>query len=799
MRTPACRLPLALATLPLAMFGSQALADSFDCNSSLTDVCTLTLAPDGGAGVDISAPGTQFKARVDGTGFEIRGTVELGGTTDPNEPVRARGYMLYDAHLIAEYLDPARPESGFRRLHGSAEMRNQAVGEAEPGLGMLELGAEQHFRVDVGIELGSILQEELGIVHLNPERPCEGLTVDDPGFRECPYWIFRVIDEKNINAGFGGTDIGANMTADAGSERNVTLLMDPNDFFIYAGFTSGDMDSVTLRIEPTAADDEESEEIMNNDNGLGFSQHGYIPFSPRTDYGIEWLIDDLGLDFQGHIVVDKADIPLYTGIFMDGSAVWKLPVDELTGQAQFDAHWQMAGNGDLKVEVPLYKAIKWSMALGEATAGATQSPEELMVYFSGEVDADFPWKPEALPMSLDYRNNYKAAAVFVNKFDPGTTVPYLDVSGSFMQIEGEFLMDFGLGNPSSELGREIRSNGFFRADFDNGIEFWGSTGQGAQATMIHPLIQADASASLYLKFDPNDPRATTMEVSGEFAVGGDSLSQRAVLRVTPQDAYLGFPLSFDPALVLEAYNDIQDATRAAEAEFEKLTVEIERQRAIVQAERDRAQAGVNAAQQKVDAAQSRVNSIRSQIAAHEARIRSYRASIRSWYRWYKRKPWYKRAGAYAKYVAKRTYYTGLIGAQYTAIGARKTALGVANTALNIARGVLDTAKSAVVLTPIDLDPRVAPILLTRDIALETLNGLQNAMPEIPNIPGTIEATAGFRIDGSGLTSEARAMYCDNGNCTEIRGGSYDRDAGRACITLPGHDRRVCTAVPLEPI
>ena len=797
-RFPVLGLPL--AALPLAFLNAGiAQADSFNCATAAQDLCTLNVAPDGGAGVAITAPGTQFEARVDGTGFEIHGNVTLGAASDPNAPVRAGGYVMYDAHLVAEYSDPARPEAGFRRLHGSAEMRRQVTGQAEPGFGMLELAGEESFRVDVGVELGSILRDELDIVHLNPDRPCEGLTVDEPGFRECPYWIFRVVDEKSIGASFGGTDVGANMTADASSSRNVTLLMDPKDFFIYAGYTAGDMDSVTLGIEPTAAEADEPEAIMNNDNGLGFSQHGYIPFSPRTTYGIEKVIDDLGLDFQGHIVIDKADIPLGQGVFMDGSAVFKLPLDELTGQATFDNHWQMAGNGSLKVKIPMYPGINWGMDIGEATAGASLTDEKMVVYLSGDVNQDFPWKPEGLPMSLDYRNNYQVAAVLVNKFDPGSTVPYVDMTDSFLQMEGEYLIDLSFGNPGAEFGREISSNGFFRADYDNGIEFWGSVGQGAEATMIHPLIQADGSASLSLQFDPMDSRRMAVEIAGEFAVGGDSFAQRAVLRVTPQDAYLGFPLSFDPTMILKAYNDIQDATRDAEAEVRKLDGKISQQRAIVQAERDKATAAVTAAQSQVSAAQTRVNGINRQIAVHESRIRSYKAKISSWYRWYKRKPWYKRAGAYATYLAKRSYYTGLIGAQYTAIGAQKALRATATGALTVAKLALTGAQTAVAKTPIDLDPRVAPLVATRDVSLALLNGLQSAMPEIPEIPGTIEATAGFRIEGGSLMSESRAMYCDNGSCTEIKGGTYDRKAGRACITLPGYDRRVCTAIPPEPI
>jgi hypothetical protein len=318
--------------------------------------------------------------------------------------------------------------------------------------------------------------------------------------------------------------------------------------------------------------------------------------------------------------------------------------------------------------------------------------------------------------------------------------------------------------------------------------------------MIHPLIQTGADARLALTFDPSRPDATRIEVVGEFTVGGDTFSQQARLLVTPQEGYLGFPLSFDPALILQAYNDIQDATREAEAEVEKLTVEIERQRAIVRAEREEHQAALDAAQRQVDAAQAEVNKINYQISKHYANINYYKGRIGSWYRWYQKQPWYKKAGAYATYLAKKAYYSALIGAEYTAIGAEKVALAVATVALDAAKGALTVAKAAVVTTPVDLDPRVGPLVVARDVALATLNALQDAMPEIPDIPGTIQATVGVRIDDSGLTSEARATYCQDGRCYEIRGGTWDRKAGRACITLPTEgNRRVCTVVPNEPV
>ena len=795
-----CSAALGLVPFALLSMDARAAELGFGCDGASSDVCTLTIAPAGGAGATLSAAGTQFQARLDGTGFDISGTVQLGGTSAVVPGVTAQAVTLYEAALVAEFANPAAPEEGFRRLRGTGLMRRAADAEADPGFGMFNVGAGQEFRVDIGLELGTVLQQELAIQHLNPARPCEGREPGDAGYRECPYWVFRVVDEKSIGAGFGGTDVGLNMTAGTSSSNNVTFLMDPDDFFVYVGYSTGAMDSVTLRIEPTAGENDPGDPLMNNDNGIGFSQHAYIPFSPRTTYGIESEIEALGLDFQGHLVIDKNDIPVFGGMLMDGSLVFKFPLDELTGDARFDNHWQAAGNGDLKVKVPLFTAVTWEMAVGNATAGGKVTSDQQHAYLSGDIDKDFPWKPEGLPLSMDYRNNYQVAAVFVNNVDPQTAVPYLDVSKSFLQMEGEYLVDFSLGNPSSELGVEIYSNGFLRADPMNGIEFWGDVGRGGSATMIHPLIQTGTNARLSVSFDPTRPSDAQLEVVGAFTVGGETFSQQARLLVTPEEGYLGFPLSFDPELVLQAYNDIQDATRDAEAEVQRLNAEIDRQRAIVQAERDAQQAAIDAAQRDVNAAQAEVNSINNQISQRYGNISYYKGRISYWYRWYQNQPWYKKATAYATYLSKKAYYNALIAAEYTAIGALEAARAVATAALDVARAVLQTAIDALDVTPIDLDPRVGPVILARDVALAVLNSLQEAMPEIPEIPGTIEATAGFRIDGNGLTAESRATYCENGECTEIRGGTYDRAAGRACITLPNAgNERVCTAIPSETI
>ena len=63
----------------LALAGSHAIAAPFDCNTSSDETCTITIAPGGGAGVELSAPGRQFSASIDGSGFEVHGNVNLLG------------------------------------------------------------------------------------------------------------------------------------------------------------------------------------------------------------------------------------------------------------------------------------------------------------------------------------------------------------------------------------------------------------------------------------------------------------------------------------------------------------------------------------------------------------------------------------------------------------------------------------------------------------------------------------------------------------------------------------------------
>ena len=175
-----------LASLALAASLAPATAlanepfEPFNCDLGQSLPCTITITPQGGAGLALRAPGDQFTLTVDGSGYEIQGNVEL-----LSESGSTNGYAMSSASLIVEYADPTNPDAGFGRLHGSAEMRVGAAAEASPGLGVLTADTEFVRRVHVGLELGSILRDDLGMAYLNPNRPCQGLSADDPTWPTC--------------------------------------------------------------------------------------------------------------------------------------------------------------------------------------------------------------------------------------------------------------------------------------------------------------------------------------------------------------------------------------------------------------------------------------------------------------------------------------------------------------------------------------------------------------------------------------------------------------------------------------
>ncbi len=746
-------------------------------------------------GVEVYAARGALQSTVDASGFEIHGTVRVG---DPDNSVK-----LFKADLVAEYADPTNPQAGYRRLYGQANLTRRSITDAGDSAFGAAYVTEKTQRVDVGLELGSILagDPEHPVPHLNPTRPCNGLTVEDDGFRECPYLVLRYLSEESSSATIGGTDIGFTATGASEQETGAILVVDPYDVFAYVGFNPAPAEvpaSATLKLQSTSAGDADEEDLLQYKYGIGFSQQGRIPFEVRTDWGIEKEVEALGLDFEGHLVVDWADIPLGSlPASMDASMVVKLPIDQVSGQVTFDAHYQAAGNGVVTLGVPLFEdVLDFSMKIGDATVGQQLSLERQVYFGSGILDSSFPWTPGALPLAIDYRNEYRAAYVLINNVDPYTAVPYLDLSDSFVQIEGQYLFDLSIGGRHGRLGGALEANGFLRMHASDGIDFTGNMAREATADLIHPKLQLATDVRVNVHFDPYDVRATVAELTGEFAVADSTYVQQGTLKVTTRDAYLGFPARFDLASITAAYGAIQNQVETARRKAEKLADALASQRAIVQAERDAAQQALESALSKLQGAQAEVASLKSSINSHYARIASNNSSIAYYKSRCSNAKWYNKASRCATYAAKRAYYTARNAAEYAAIAAKEASLLIANVALEIAQAAVAAAEAAVITTPVDLDPRVAPVLASYLVAKASLDAVLKLMPEIPSIPGELKATFGFRLAGARLKPETRAEYCEGGSCVTLKAGSYDQRTGLACVTLPGlGNARVCALVP----
>lgn len=784
-------LRLLMPLLALAIFaGSSARAEPV-CNGATDDArCVIEVM-----GVEVSALRSAFTSTSDASGFEIHGTVRIG---DSDNSVK-----LFKTDLVAEYADPTDPGAGYRRLFGQANLSNRSITDAGDSAFGAAFVTDKTRRVDVGLELGSILagDPDNPVPHLNPARPCNGRTVEDADFQECPYLILRYLTEESTSASIGGTDIGFTATGTTEQNAGAILVVDPQDIFAYVGFNPAPVEgagSATLKLESTSADGEEEEDLLQYKRGIGFSQQGRIPFEVRTDWGIEKEVEMLGLDFEGHLVVDWADIPLGNlPASMDASMVIKLPIDEVTGKARFDAHYQAAANGVVTLGVPLFEdVLDFSMKIGDATIGQQLTVERQVYFGSGILDSSFPWEPGALPLAIDYRNEYRAAYVLINNVDPYTAVPFLDLSDSFVQIEGHYLFDLSIGGRHGKLGGALEANGFLRMHATDGIDFTGNIAREATADLIHPKLQVATDVRARLHFDPYDVNATVAELTGEFAVADSTYVQQGTLKVTTRDAYLGFPARFDLNSITAAYSAIQDQVQAARRETETLADALAAQRAIVQAERDAAERALESALGKLQGAQAEVASLKAGISAHYSRIASNNRSIAYYKGRCTSASWYNKASRCATYAAKRAYYTARNAAEYAAIAAKEASLLIANTALEIAMAAVAAAEAAVVTTPIDLDPRVAPVLASYLVAKASLDALLKLMPEIPSIPGELKATFGFRLAGARLTPETRAEYCEGDSCVTLKAGSYDQRTGLACVNLPGlGNARVCALVP----
>jgi hypothetical protein len=152
----------------------------------------------------------------------------------------------------------------------------------------------------------------------------------------------------------------------------------------------------------------------------------------------------------------------------------------------------------------------------------------------------------------------------------------------------------------------------------------------------------------------------------------------------------------------------------------------------------------------VSLAQATVDSLQSAINHEYSNIRTWKAQISSKYSWYKSQPWYKKASAYASYLAYAASKNASIAAAYTKIAAYEASKAAANLALSAAKQALVIAQQAIVTFPINADPRVAGLFAARETAELALRAAEAGLDAIPRIDGDLKAQVALSLDHRGL-------------------------------------------------
>ena len=529
--------------------------------------------------------------------------------------------------------------------------------------------------------------------------------------------------------------------------------------------------------------DNDSGDDKNNDDSpggdfidaIGFSAHGWIPYEATTAGSLPGDV----ADFAGQIYL-HGDIPLSPAVSITGDVITYIGEH---GVAQ-------GGNGEVSIGIPgLPSFIDFDISLGNASAALKATDYEQKVFVAGELKPDTQFLEDLLPVMP------KTGA---------TAQGYIgdDLENTQLVIEGE--MGLGADLLGDLIGVDMNELQMTRASMSvaaNGIEITGSTNM-----QISPDIQVNSQIAVFAAFDWNNPNDITLRLSGDMDIFGVALEDVS-LEVSSQGMYVngafvtpvtrialsGSITDQGPQMsglgeVSLDFGDIADTMKAATAtltaaqnEVNKINADIANMRKVVTAERERSQQDLKNAQAAVTAAQSKVNSISSSISAQYRSINSHKSRIASKYRWYRAAKWYQRASRYASYAAEKSWRSADIARRYATIGTLNAAKAVANTALETAKLAVEGIRQALVLTPIDLDPRVAALFIARDtanLALEVAKKPFELVPPIDaSVSGQIEMELGIKGIGGTVSATVNGYPALTGKLAFLPQLS-------ACVTVP---------------
>ncbi len=510
-------------------------------------------------------------------------------------------------------------------------------------------------------------------------------------------------------------------------------------------------------------------------DAIGFSANGWIPYQAETHGS---LPEDVA-DFAGQIYL-HGDIPLTPAVSIAGEMITYVGEH---GAAQ-------GGNGEVSIGIPgLPSFIDFDISLGNASAALKVTDYEQKVFVAGELKPDTQFLEDILP---------------VMPMAGATAQGYIgdDLENTQLVIEGE--MGLGADLLGDLIGVNMNELQMTRARVSvgaDGIEISGSTNM-----QISPDIQVNSEIEVYAAIDWNNPEDVLLRLSGNMDVFGVALEDvtleissqgmfvngafvTPVSRIQlsgsitdqgPQISGLG-QVTLDLGDIADSMENATAALNIAQAEVNKINADITAMRATVTAERAQSQKNLENAQAAVTAAQNKVNSINSSINAQYRSINSHKSRIASKYRWYKAAKWHQRASRYASYAAEKSWRSADIARRHATIVTLKASRTVATGALSAAKLALEGIKQGMVLTPIDLDPRLVALFAARDTATVALDIAKKPFELVPPIDASIEGQIEMEIGINGIGGTVNATV--NGYPALAGELAFIPDLS-ACITVP---------------
>lgn len=596
--------------------------------------------------------------------------------------------------------------------------------------------------------------------------------------------IYEIMDEKNENVAMVFTlDPNTGVMEERNFVADTRIYYERNADGDYVQ-QNVESDPIVLagsqfeRIDRRDSDDDKQRDDSSGGDfidAIGFSANGWIPYQAKT---VGTLPLDVA-DFAGQIYL-HGEIPLSPAVSIDGDIVTYIGE---YGVAQ-------GGNGEVSIGIPgLPSFIDFDISLGNASAALQITDHTQKVFVAGELDPDTQFLEEILPIM-------PAAGV--------TAQGYIgdDLENTQLVIEGE--MGLGADRLGELIGVDMNHLQMTRARMSvgaNGVEITGSTNM-----QISPDIQLNSSVEVYAAFDWNNPEDVLLRLQGNMDLFGVALEDvtlevsssgmfvngafvtpltrielsGSVSNQGPQMSGVGI-VSLDLGGISDAMQSATAALTAAQNEVNKINANITAMRGQITAEREADQQKLSNAQAAVTAAQNKVNSINSSISSQYSSINSQKSRIAYYYRWYKAAKWYERASRYARYASEKSWRSADIARRHATIATLKAALVVANGTLDAAKLALEGIKQGLVLTPIELDPRMVAMIAARETANVVLELAKEPFELIPPIDAAIEGQLEMQMGINGISGTVTAAVSGYPALTGELAFIPDLSA---CITVP---------------